>query len=179
VSAILDPATVPLTVGSHDSPTQGVCVMELAAYLAGEPHSDHPACVAAPLAAFLRAWNDALDDTTRQRLRPYARRVLSTAGQPAADARVAWLATDWLVREQTPAWLDLAGLAVPAATLRALPALVDIATAQAVQPMLDAARAAAWAAVTTRFAPTVAALQESAFDLLDRMIAAYDRGSPT
>jgi hypothetical protein len=28
--------------GSHDDPLHGTCLMELTAFLAGEPHSDHP-----------------------------------------------------------------------------------------------------------------------------------------
>ena len=38
-------ATLTLKNGSHPSPDDGLCVMEAAAWVAGEPHSDHPACV--------------------------------------------------------------------------------------------------------------------------------------
>ena len=55
-----------------------MCVMELSAFLAGEPHSDAPVCVSPVIRAFLVSWNDSLDDDGRQMLKPYAARVLGT-----------------------------------------------------------------------------------------------------
>ena len=49
-----------LKSGAHASPSEGLCVMEAAAWLAGEAHTDHPACVSVVIAAFCRSWNDAL-----------------------------------------------------------------------------------------------------------------------
>ena len=37
--------TLELLAGSHTGPEDGMCVMEAVAYFAGEPFSDHPACV--------------------------------------------------------------------------------------------------------------------------------------
>src|SRR5262245_35911141 len=144
----------PLLVGSH-SPDGQMCVMELAAYIAHEPWSDHPECVSPVLGAFLRAWNDALDDGTRQKLKPYARKAIGTAGGRDADERRAWMATDWLVRVWAPTFLRLAKLDAEADALVGLPELVDTKTAREVQPAIrkartkaaaagDAARAAAW-----------------------------------
>ncbi len=42
--------------------------MEAAAFIAGEPWSDHPACVCPVIAAFMRSWNDGLSDKDRNRL---------------------------------------------------------------------------------------------------------------
>jgi hypothetical protein len=42
--------------------------MELASMLAGEPFSDQPKSVCPVVAAFLRGYNDAVDDETRQDL---------------------------------------------------------------------------------------------------------------
>ncbi|MDP9133595.1 MAG: hypothetical protein M3N56_02075 [Actinomycetota bacterium] len=53
--------------------------MEWVALIAGEAHSDHPRCASPVLGAFARAWNDALDDHDRQRLRPALARVIGTA----------------------------------------------------------------------------------------------------
>ena len=54
--------------------------MELAAYLSPtSPFTDRPACVSPVIGSFLRSWNDSLDDKTRQKLKPYARKVLNTA----------------------------------------------------------------------------------------------------
>ena len=58
--------------GHHSSPRDEVCVMELASMLAGEPFTDHPVSVSPVLAAFLRGYNDGLDDARRQSLMPCA-----------------------------------------------------------------------------------------------------------
>ena len=70
--------TVRLSAGHHGSPSQGVCVMELASMLAGERFSDHPRTACPVIAAFLRAYNDCVDDPRRQDLLPYAAEVVGT-----------------------------------------------------------------------------------------------------
>jgi hypothetical protein len=159
--------------------------MEWVAYIAGEEHSDHPVCVDPVLGAFGRSWNDALDDVTRQRLRPYLARMIGTAGDGRSLER-SWMCFDWLVRVHTPAWLDLAGLDGHARALRSLAAITDAASCDAAMPTVRAARAAAgdaagdaawaaaraaaWDAACKALEPTVRMLQESAFGLLDRML---------
>ena len=70
--------TVTLARGKHNSPRNGACVMELASMLAGEPFTDRPATVCPIVAAFLRAYNDAVDDRRRQDLYPYASAAVGT-----------------------------------------------------------------------------------------------------
>ncbi len=143
----LDLRKVRLDLGAHKSYLDGVCVMELAAYRAGEPISDHPACVSPVIGSFLRSWNDSLPDTDRQMLKPYARKVLNTATGAADEETRAWLATDWLARECAPAFLRLAGLTAQAEALEGLTALTGAREAKAAWPTLDAARkdaAASW-----------------------------------
>jgi hypothetical protein len=72
--------TVTLARGKHTSPRSGACVMELASMLAGEPFSDRPAAVCPVVAAFLRAYNDAVDDVRRQDLYAYASDAVGTRG---------------------------------------------------------------------------------------------------
>ena len=62
--------------GKHSSPDQGACVMELASMLAGERFGDRPRAVCPVIGAFLRTYNDALDDDRR----------LAAAGEFAARA---------------------------------------------------------------------------------------------
>jgi hypothetical protein len=78
--------TVRLARGSHRTPQEGVCVMELASMLAGEPFSDRPTSVCRVLAAYLRACNDRFDGDMRQRLYRYASEAVGTAGDPVATA---------------------------------------------------------------------------------------------
>ncbi|HWC30714.1 MAG TPA: hypothetical protein VG845_11600, partial [Dehalococcoidia bacterium] len=69
--------TVTLDAGGH-KPDGEFCVMEAVAYVAGEPWSDSPECASPVLGAFLRSWNDTLDDETRQLLKPYVPRLVGT-----------------------------------------------------------------------------------------------------
>jgi hypothetical protein len=59
--------------------------MELASMLADEPFSDHPHSVSRPIGAFLRRYNDLLDDRRRQDLYPYAARVVGTTATPDVE----------------------------------------------------------------------------------------------
>ena len=139
--------------GAHETREKGMCVMEAAAYVANLPHSDRPECVSPVIGAFVRNWNNAMNDDDRQMLAPYTVRILGTNTGAADDETRAWLATDWMVRTQTPMWLRLAGLTDEAAGLEALIPLTNGASAlpayeqiEAVRPKTAAARAAAWGA---------------------------------
>src|SRR5262245_7580338 len=48
--------------------------------IGGEQFSDRPDCVCPVIAAFLRSWNDGVGYADRQRLEPYASRVVGTGG---------------------------------------------------------------------------------------------------
>jgi hypothetical protein len=227
--SILDSLT--LAKGSHESLEQGACVMEVVAYIAGEPWSDHPVCVSPLIAGFLRSWNDAMDDSDRQQLKPLIPWLVGTVADDATEQRRAWMVLDWFCRASTTAWLRCAGLAAAAERIEATAPIVDSARAKAAQGALaqakseaaaardaagaaaraaagaaawaaaraaagaavwaaawaaagaaawavawDAARAAAGAAAGAAawdaLRPTVVALQASAIELVNRMIAA-------
>ncbi|MBA2684074.1 MAG: hypothetical protein H0U66_06260, partial [Gemmatimonadaceae bacterium] len=145
---------IDLKSGGHNSFVDGVCAMELVSYLAGEEFSDHPKCTSPVIGAFVRSWNDSLADEPRNRLlRPLLPKLIGTRTTEADDETRAWMATDWLVRVHTPAWLELAGFFSRAAELRALPVLTSSEIAVACQSVLAVARSdataagdAAWAA---------------------------------
>jgi len=81
--------TIRLGRGKHASPESGACVMELASMLAGERFSDHPRSVSRVIGAFLRGYNDMLDDERRQDLYAYASKVVGTAApQEIEDLRM-------------------------------------------------------------------------------------------
>lgn len=74
------PDSIPiLSRGKHQRPSRGACFMEYTALLAGEPFSDHPACVDARLAGVLRRANDLLSDEHRWRLVPLLGRAVGLA----------------------------------------------------------------------------------------------------
>jgi hypothetical protein len=76
--------TLRLAQGGHDSPRDGVCVVELASLLAGERFSDRPACVDHVIGGYLRSLNDRASHAERQRLLPYAERAVGSCGDRKA-----------------------------------------------------------------------------------------------
>jgi hypothetical protein len=78
--------TVRLSVGHHRCAEDGVCVMELASMLAGDPFSDRPPSVCRVIAALLRSYNDRAG-TRRQDLYGYAAAVVGTAGSTMVERR--------------------------------------------------------------------------------------------
>ena len=126
------------------------CVMEAVAFVAGEPWSDHPECTCPIIGAFLRSWNDSLNDEDRNRLlKPMIPRLINTKATEKIESRRAWMALDWLIREFTPAWLDLAKLKTEADALRSVAEIKDAESAESCLRAVKAAReeaAAAWAA---------------------------------
>ena len=182
--ATLNLEAISLAKGAHPDRSNGLCVMEVAAWLAGEPHSDSPSCVCPTIRTLFISWNDVLrtDEDRNRLLKPLLALVLNTNTGPEASLRRSWMAFDWLVRENTPAWLDLTpDLAPHAAALRGLGEIVDRGSVDLALPVLRAARAAArdaaWNAARASLAPTTARLQASAQELVRRMCAVGARGS--
>jgi hypothetical protein len=87
--------TMRLGRGKHPSPGHGTCVMELASMLAGERFSDRPRCVSPVIGAFLRAYNDLVDDHLRQDLRRYAAETVGTAAAESVEHARARRLTEW------------------------------------------------------------------------------------
>src|SRR4051794_12913796 len=107
--------TVRLKRGRHLSPDHGVCVMELASMLAGERFTDHPASVSPVIAAFLRAYNDLVDDARRQDLYSYASACVGTRSSRQVEAAGVEACRDWLDERMSLArrvrWIAMIGVA--------------------------------------------------------------------
>ena len=116
--------TVTLARGKHTSPSSGACVMELASMLSGEEFSDRPASVCPVLAAFLRAYNDAVDDRRRQDLYRYASAAVGTRGSSELIRRRARRCLEEL--RATRRW-PLAALVAPRALPECVPAMERLA----------------------------------------------------
>jgi hypothetical protein len=88
--------------------------MELASMLAGDEFSDHPESVSPVIGAFLRAYNDWIDDDRRQNLYGYASKVVDSFGSDAVESARADRMTVWAeqIRKRSwpqsllPAWLQ-------------------------------------------------------------------------
>jgi hypothetical protein len=72
--------TVRLARGRHAEPRDGVCAAELTSMLAGERFSDQPRTACPAVTAFVRGYNDGLDDARRQDLYAVAALLVGSAG---------------------------------------------------------------------------------------------------
>jgi hypothetical protein len=120
--------------------------MEAVAWQAGEPHGDQPSCVCPVIATFGKSWNDALgsDDERSLLLKPLVPLVIGTRSSVEVENRRAFLALDWLIRIQLPAWLHLTeSLRMYTRILYEYPEVCDSIRAEAALPILNAARDAA------------------------------------
>ena len=73
--------TLDLQNGSHSKAEFGrqMCVMEAAAWISGEGHTDQPQCVSPVLTAYMIRLNDRWDHDKRQTLKPYIPRLIGIA----------------------------------------------------------------------------------------------------
>lgn len=121
--------------GQHQTRANGMNLMEFCAFLAGEPHSDKPACVRVPeLRRLALALNDAAWPSKRDRTRvllPYAERLMSATATPERRGAIRYKMADIAVRQIAPEALEERGFATDSFRLRGLHEIVDVATARA------------------------------------------------
>ena len=116
-----DLATVVIEGHSHPRRGSHLSVLELAAWLAGEPHTDDPVTVSPVLRVYVRELAAGLDDPLRQSLRDHASRLAGTGRFDEATERTrSWLLADRLLRLHAATWLGAAGLTESADRLRRL-----------------------------------------------------------
>jgi hypothetical protein len=142
--------TVRLVPGRHASREVGVCVMELASILAHQPFSDRARSISPTIGAFLRTYNDGLDDLRRQDLYAVAAAIVGTAARRVVERERINRCLAF-AREQgarTPSRRAALGLATPGA-------------------------AGAWAAR----AALDASAHDEALSLVDELVALSDRPS--
>ena len=136
---------VRLQPGRHRKPDDGVCAMELVAWMAGERHTDRPQSVSPVIAAFTRSFNDALGTDQRQRLGALTARMIGTRGtreQELARSEMLW---NWMIATALPEWLaaadraDLATVVVMdrAAALDRATVALDVYGHSTVRPVDD------------------------------------------
>ena len=127
---------ITLQSGAHEA-CEELCFMEAVAFLAGEGHSDHPACVCPVLGIFARPWNDYLKTKDRQKMKPYTRLVIGTAGDGFGERR-SWMIIDWCVRDVLAVYCDARNLKDFARELKGLPEIRDWEAAKRASDVLFA-----------------------------------------
>jgi hypothetical protein len=127
-SAVRNLSDLHLAYGPHNSPDDGMCLLEAVAYMAGEPHSAHPACTSPILAAFGRTINDRLDDEERQFLAPLISRLIGTRVDRKIDLVRAITLVNASVHEIVPMVLDALEWCDLASRLREIAPIVNRAS---------------------------------------------------
>jgi hypothetical protein len=115
---------IALVSGLGNPQADTACVMSLVARLAGEGHTDRPRCASPLLGAFVIPVNDRMPDDARQRLKPFALRIMGT--RDGRDAERLALLRRLLAEQVLP---DL--LARQRVAARGLPRLGGVARAWA------------------------------------------------
>jgi len=144
--ALLD--TFSLDPGAHPSFDAGHCAMELVAWLAGEKHSDSPACACPVVAGAARRLNDRIRDTAMRTelMRPLLPRIVGSRASRAVMVKRGFIAADMAVRVFAPIALEKRGRLDLATALRGLPEIVNAETARSArEKVVEVRRAAAGA----------------------------------
>ncbi len=122
-----------LSPGAHENPQEGMCVMEMVSFLAGERWSDMPPCSSPAIARFCQVGNDNMPQEWRDKLQSYVPRLIGTIS-PQHEQRRAEIAAWAAIRVFAPIALDGVGLHASAERLRC------------VEDDFSAAESAAWSA---------------------------------
>jgi len=143
------PDLPPLKEGAHDSPEQGLCAMEMVAFIERLPHSDQPECVCPVISTFVIHANDRLRDGERDRLLPLLPLLVGTV-EPSLEVKRARFfvakAKEWAAYAASDAAAYAYADAYAAAYAYADAAADAAAYADAAAAYADAAAAAASAA---------------------------------
>jgi hypothetical protein len=155
--------------GAHPSSDAGMCVMEAVAYIAGEPHSDHPTCASPFITGLLIRFNDRLrtDEDRDRLLKPIIPLLIGTRTSAADDEVRAYMAADWLIRQRTPAFLRIAGFNAEAETLEGLARVVDASTARAARAVAIAVRDQTWKIRNERWTELRSRISAAIADIAD------------
>jgi hypothetical protein len=152
--------TMSLKYGSHPNVEAGLCAMEAVAWLAGEDHSDSPACVDPGIAAAVRKLNDRMptDKMRTELLRPLLPKLIgSRTDDVVLKRRRAFIAADMACRVFAPMALEARGKLDLANELRALTEITDRKTAIEARDKCRSAAAYAAAAAAAYAAADAAA----------------------
>ena len=130
--------------GGHGSFTEGHCAMEAVAWLAGEPHSDTPACACPVIARAMIRLNDRIKDQAMRTelLRPLLPRIVGSRASREVMIKRGFLAADMAVHIFAPLALEKRGKLDLAAKLRGAPEIVDVASARAAEKIAREVRSA-------------------------------------
>ena len=141
-----------VTAGSHGKRSEGMCINEVYAFLAGEKHTDTPDCVCPSIRAVTMRFNDRCGngpdaDARRKRLlvETYLA-VLGTRSTPEVARRRVLMGADWSWRIALPALIRKTSFAAWSDRFEAMPEVVDEASLKFARSVVYKFRQEAWSA---------------------------------
>jgi hypothetical protein len=149
-----DITNITIKTGAHATREQGMCALEVVAYIAGETHSDRPTCACPVLAAFVRRLNDARwssDAARTEALRPVVLALVGSRSIRDVEMRRMFALADYATRTCRLDQARARGWTTLVTAIEGLTPIVDRVTALAARDTLrtayaaDAAAAAAYA----------------------------------
>ena len=171
---------VRLAEGAHINPNDGLCFMEMAAWFAGEKHSDKPECACPVLGAYGIRLNDSMPDDIRDRLlKPLVPMIVGTRDKDSEVNRAEFLAM-WATNKVLPIILRERGFLKEAEACESAASLSEANNAAAnatyaayaAAYAADAAANAANAAANATYAATAAYAAAYAANAADATTAA-------
>lgn len=127
---------IKLSAGHHESPDKGLCVMECVAYIAGEAHTDKPACADYLCSQYAILINDQSIDNRRQTMIKYVLRLAGSKSDTVAEQRFL-LMINTAVKKFLPYSLNKLNLKGISLGLTSLPEITDNASLQFVSDKLN------------------------------------------
>ena len=158
-----------LSASAHSGPDQGMCVMEMVSFLAGEEWSDNPPCSSPIISRFCQVINDRMGQEFRDRLQTYVPRLIGTAS-PEHDADRAEYLVWSSIRVFAPIAMRAAGLEEWAVRLEGLSGSLAEARVVCRGARSAAAAAAAYDAAAAADAAAYAADDDAIFKVLDGLL---------
>ncbi len=137
---------IKLSAGNHNTPQDGMCIMECVAYIEGEKHTDHPKCADPVITTFAMKTNDWMKEDERGALLPFVLRIAGSKSTTEIERQRAYMCADYAVRVFAPLALEARGFEDHAKRMRECEKIVNKETAMAGQAVAKAAYAAADAA---------------------------------
>ena len=169
-----------VTAGSHGKRSEGMCINEVYAFLAGEKHTDTPDCVCPSIRAVTMRFNDRCGngpdaDARRKRLlvETYLA-VLGTRSTPEVARRRMLMGADWSWRIALPALIRKTSFAAWSDRFEAMPEVVDEASLKFARSVVYEFRQEAWSAHSAAIAKIRAAAAAAAADAAAAAAAAAD-----
>lgn len=127
---------IKLSAGHHESPSAGLCVMECVAYIAGEAHTDRPACADYLCSQYAILINDQSIDSRRQTMIKYVLRLAGSKSEAVAEQRFLMM-LNTAVKKFLPYTLDKLHLRGISLAVASLPEVTDTASLQFVSSKLN------------------------------------------